>query len=97
MTSNIPLSGKHQRKNLKFYSQDCKFLLCSRSKTTPSKPALFLIAKPIIKALKKDVYISSLYPVAQNLFELEYGGKRYTLKLASDWVTITPINVLKTV
>ena len=96
MESKIIVNGKHQRKGFNFFSKTHKFLICERAKTTPTKTKLFLIAKSVNKRLEKDTYISSLYPIAQNVFKIDYNGCKYTVVLSADWATITPLDGLKT-
>lgn len=56
--------------------------ICPRKNTTPNKPETFLIAKTD-KPKDRGQYISSLYPLSDSVYRLDYGGNEYHM-------TITP-------
>ena len=54
-----------------------KLMIANRSNTTNTKTPLFLLDKTTIKG----GYISSLYPLANDLFKFDYKGFAYHLKV----------------
>ena len=53
-----------------------KYLLGKRAKPTKSKPKFFVLCK-----IPYEMYISSCYHVKDNVYEIEYKGKRTRIDL----------------
>jgi len=62
-----------------------KFLILTRKKPTKHKPKNYIIAK--VKG--KDFYVSSMYPTEiDNLYNIEYHGQKFSLKIEDNVITI---------
>ena len=57
-----------------------KYLLVKRDKPTKSKPKFFILSK-----IPDEMYISSCYHVRDNVYEIEFKGKRTRIDLGMDW------------
>jgi hypothetical protein len=57
-----------------------KYLLVKRDKPTKSKPKFFVLCK-----IPDERYISSCYHVRDDVYEIEYKGKRTRIDLSMDW------------
>lgn len=60
--------------------QKYKYLLAKRDKITKSKPKFFVLQKIPIER-----YISSCYHVKDDLYDIEFKGKRTRIDLSMDW------------
>lgn len=61
-------------------SQKYKYLLVERNKPTKSKPKFYVLCK-----IPNEKYISSCYHVRDDIYEIEYKGKRTRIDLSMDW------------
>lgn len=57
-----------------------KYLLAKRNKTTDKKPVFYVLQK-----IPVERYISSCYHVRDDIYEIEYKGKRTRIDLSMDW------------
>ena len=81
-TGIISIPGTYTRSGSKLIQEgkDCIFYILKRKKTTPLKPENYIIAK----LEGKDIYISSLYPIAENIYRIEYDFVIYILTMETD-------------
>ena len=57
-----------------------KYILGKRDKSTKSKSSTFILQK-----VPKERYISSCYHVRDDVYEIEFKGKRTRIDLSMDW------------
>lgn len=57
-----------------------KYILGKRDKPTKSKPKFFVLSK-----IPVEKYISSCYHVVDDVYEIEYNGKRTRIDISKDW------------
>ena len=57
-----------------------KYLLGKRDKPTKSKPKFFVLSK-----IPHEKYISSCYHVKDDVYEIEYNGKRTRIDITTNW------------
>jgi hypothetical protein len=57
-----------------------KYILGKRDKPTKSKPKFFVLSK-----IPDEIYISSCYHVKDDVYEIEFNGKRTRIDLSMDW------------
>ncbi len=75
----------------KLVGEDISFVLAERANPTPKKPRLYLLR---ILTDGSRRYFSSCYPTTvHNVFDLEYGGIRYTLALQGNTAHVRPLQV----
>ena len=60
--------------------QKYKYILGKRDKSTKSKSSTFILQK-----VPKERYISSCYHVRDDVYEIEFKGKRTRIDLSMDW------------
>lgn len=57
-----------------------KYLLVKRNKPTKSKPKFFVLSK-----IPHEMYISSCYHVRDDVYEIEFKGKRTRIDITTNW------------
>jgi hypothetical protein len=57
-----------------------KYLLGKRNKPTKSKPKFFVLSK-----IPYERYISSCYHVKDDVYEIEFNGKRTQIDITTNW------------
>jgi len=77
--SKIILCADYRKVGQKLISTNHTFLIRERKKITKNKPKNFLLK--IDPKTNKGLYISSLYPVAENQYTLDFKGVRYSLEI----------------
>lgn len=78
MTNVLQLVGTYQYKNKKLSKgNDLKLLIANRGNVTATKTPLFLLDKTTVKG----GYISSLYPLSADVFNFDYKGFKFELKI----------------
>ena len=76
-------TGKFRVINNKFRIGLTSFMIRKRKKVSENKPELYLIQ------INPFSYISSLYPVSNNIYQFDYNNAYYSLILDKDTVKIT--------
>lgn len=78
MTNLEKFVGEYQKeKNVLTNGQGLKLLIANRSNTSQTKTPLFLLDK----STPKGSYISSLYPLSDCEYRLDFKGVKYELKI----------------
>jgi len=69
-----------------FIDESVNYLIAERKKASPTKAKHFIIAK----TKEKEYYISSLYPTdIEDVYNVDFRGTKYTLKLLPSIVEVT--------
>ena len=82
------LGGVYNFKDNSFFINDIEFRFLKRKKTTRNKPELYLGAF----LNKVFIYVSSLYPVKENVYNFDYKDVFYTLQIEKDNIKISRID-----
>ena len=77
--SKIILCANYRKIGQKLISTTHTFLISKRKKITKNKPRHFLMQ--LDPKTNKGLYISSLYPVSENQYTLDFKGVRYSLEI----------------
>jgi len=77
-------SGQYPLVNGKFYLGDSKILLRERKQASGNKPKYFLSA--LMNG--KHEYISSLFPIGENRYSLDYKGDYFELIMGDDSIIL---------
>jgi hypothetical protein len=76
MKQNYQLVGTYQREGSKLISENLNLLISKRKNTSPTKPPYFIVNKT---SSPKGDYISSLYPLGNNEFKIDFQGTNYKI------------------
>lgn len=78
------LSGHYTRAG-SYLQRDGLTLIIGTRQATPTKPKHYLLAKDMGQGKAKDLWVSSLYPVAgcERIYSFDYAGTRYVLEFDS--------------
>ena len=72
----VKIQGSYQISNNQLLKEGVTFLIKERKVVTPNKPKLYLSSiKPTFE------YVSSMYPIAENTYQIDYKGAKYKLIL----------------
>jgi hypothetical protein len=72
----VKIQGSYQISNNHLIKEGVTFLIKERKIITPKKPKLYLSSiKPTFE------YVSSMYPLSQNTYQIDYKGAKYKLIL----------------
>jgi hypothetical protein len=72
----VKIQGSYQISNNQLLKEGVTFLIKERKVVTPKKPKLYLSSiKPTFE------YVSSLYPITENTYQIDYKGVKYKLIL----------------
>ena len=72
----VKIQGSYQISNNQLLKEGITFLIKERKSVTPKKPKLYLSSiKPTFE------YVSSLYPITENTYQIDYKGVKYKLIL----------------
>jgi hypothetical protein len=72
----VKIQGTYQISNNHLLKEGVTFLIKERKTTTPKKPKLYLSTiKPTFE------YVSSMYPISENIYQIDYKGVKYKLIL----------------
>ena len=76
MIDMVKIQGSYQISNNQLLKEGVTFLIKERKSVTPKKPKLYLSSiKPTFE------YVSSMYPIAENTYQIDYKGAKYKLIL----------------
>jgi hypothetical protein len=78
MSKGNNLIGRYTRAKSNLIGGNIILVLSTRRNPTATKPPKYLLIKHSSKCFS---YCSSLYPLSDNIYSLEYKGVQYTLKL----------------
>lgn len=84
------LVGVYKRVGSTLTSQTHKLVIGTRQKTTPNKTHHFIVRKDLDG--NNGVYISSLYPVDENIYLFDYQGRKYTLTISASSAKVDCLN-----
>ena len=72
----VKIQGSYQISNNQLLKEGVTFLIKERKSVTPKKPKLYLSSiKPTFE------YVSSMYPISENTYQIDYKGVKYKLIL----------------
>ena len=72
----VKIQGSYQISNNQLLKEGVTFLIKERKSVTPKKPKLYLSSiKPTFE------YVSSMYPISENTYQIDYKGAKYKLIL----------------
>jgi hypothetical protein len=72
----VKIQGSYQISNNQLLKEGVTFLIKERKVVTPKKPKLYLSSiKPTFE------YVSSMYPLSENTYQIDYKGAKYKLIL----------------
>jgi thiamine pyrophosphokinase len=72
----VKIQGSYQISNNQLQKDGIIFLIKERKVVTPKKPKLYLSSiKPTFE------YVSSMYPISENTYQIDYKGAKYKLIL----------------
>lgn len=72
----VKIQGSYQISNNQLLKEGVTFLIKERKSVTPKKPKLYLSSiKPTFE------YVSSMYPLSENTYQIDYKGAKYKLIL----------------
>ena len=72
----VKIQGSYQISNNQLLKEGVTFLIKERKVVTPKKPKLYLSSiKPTFE------YVSSMYPISENTYQIDYKGVKYKLIL----------------
>ena len=72
----VKIQGSYQISNNQLLKEGVTFLIKERKVVTPKKPKLYLSSiKPTFE------YVSSMYPISENTYQIDYKGAKYKLIL----------------
>jgi hypothetical protein len=72
----VKIQGSYQISNNQLLKEGVTFLIKERKVVTPKKPKLYLSSiKPTFE------YVSSMYPLSENTYQIDYKGVKYKLIL----------------
>lgn len=72
----VKIQGSYQISNNHLIKEGVTFLIKERKIITPKKPKLYLSSiKPTFE------YVSSMYPLSENTYQIDYKGAKYKLIL----------------
>jgi hypothetical protein len=88
--ANIPLAGTYCKTGAYIVSHEARFVVGKRQTPALNKPLYYLTYKPLSGG-DKPLYISSLFPVENGTYTIEYKGIKYHYVDSGDQVTITKV------